>query len=154
MARDKKRTADNLSTGWGSDKDKKSLTPVRHGLYCNPSKVRVDGRSHFARKRRKLRESFLEGFDFTPSPRVRALADGAAVNWILLEALRTSFLRGEVVAPSVLKDYVALSNSLARDLSTLEALVKEGGEGKTLTLAEYINALDSGKLQVVRGEAG
>ena len=58
------------------------------------------------------------------------------------------------MAPSVLKDYVALSNSLARDLSTLEALVKEGGEGKTLTLAEYINALDSGKLQVVRGEAG
>ncbi len=128
----------------------KELAPVRHGLYCDPRKVKLDGRSKLARLRCKLQAAFLEGFDSTPSPRVQALAEGAAVNWIVLTALRNAFLRGEVVAPSVWKDFCAIQNCLDRSLTTLEAMAKEGKEGaKTPTLAEYLEAIRSGRLQAV-----
>lgn len=145
MARVKKGTADTSSTKRPRGKppkpkpESKELTPVRHGLYIQPGKVKVDGRSFFARRRKKLRGAFLADFQAPPSSRVQAIADGAAVNWICIEGFRSAFLRGEVISPSAWKDYIALSNSLARDLMNLEELAKEGsGKDKAPNLEEYL----------------
>jgi len=149
MAKSKKGTTDIVSIG-------RSLRPAkkgRHGLYIDLMHLKIDGRRPLPRKRKQLRRSFLEGFKTPPSARIIALADGAAINWILCEGLRAMVMRGDPLPPSVLKDYAAIYNVLARDLMTLEALAKEGDPGdKAPSLAEYLAEIKSGKLIPVKSE--
>ena len=146
MAGSKRRETDNLSVKHGDghplQPEEKKLAPVRHGLYLRPEKVQVDGRSFLARRRKKLKVLFLADFPTPPSPRIQAIADTAAVNWICLEGFRAAFLRGEAISPSAWKDYTALCNSLSRDLLTLEQLAKgSSGKDSIPDLEEYLETL-------------
>jgi len=133
---------------------KKKKYHVRHGLYCRPDSVRVDGRSYFAKLKKRLKSLFLENFKETPGALIQALADGAAANLIIAKAFQAAFLRGEKLPPSILRDYTGLWNSISRDLATLNQMAKESGNsGKLPILKEYLDALKSGKLQVVDCEA-
>lgn len=136
MAGTKRGTADTASTKRGpKPKPKeKQLATVRaagraqkHGLYCDPKKVQIDGRSFFGQLKRKIKTHFLECFKGTPSALVQALADGAAANLIMAKAFQAAYLRGETLPASILRDYTGLWNSISRDLATLSALAKESG---------------------------
>lgn len=140
-------------------KDKKLATTktagrnMKHGLYCDPSKVLIDGRSFFGKLKRKIKGHFLECFKDTPSALVQTLADGTAANLIIAKAFQAAFLRGEKLPPSILRDYTGLWNSISRDLATLSQMAKESGvKDPVPSLGEYLEALKSGKLQPVEAE--
>jgi len=133
--------------------EEKKLYHVRHGLYCDPSKVRIDGRTFFARLKVKIKGHLLSVFNGDSSPLAQALADGVAANLIMAKSFQTSFLRGEKLPPSILRDYCALWNSVSRDLATLFQMAKESGEKDPApSLSEYLAAIKDGKLQVLDGE--
>ncbi len=152
MAGSKKVTGDTPSAKRRGPKPKpeeKKLAPVRHGLYCDPNKVKVDGRSFFGQLKRKIKGHFLECFKGNPSALVQTLADGTAANLIMAKAFQAAFLRGDKLPPSILRDYVALWNSISRDIATLSVMAKESGNGdKVPSLPEYLEELKSG-MQVV-----
>jgi hypothetical protein len=164
MAGAKKGTADTQSGKRGPKPkprpEEKKLATVKvagrnqkHGLYCDPRKVQIDGRSFFGQLKRKIKTHFLECFTGTPSALVQALADGAAANLIMARAFQSAYLRGEKLPPSILRDYCGLWNSISRDLATLSALAKESGaKDPAPSLGEYLEAIKSGKLQPVEAE--
>jgi hypothetical protein len=127
---------------------------VKHSIYSQASRrnKKYKGNTPEGRQRKRLREEFLS--DFTnPSARIQALADSASFNWVVLEGFRAAYLRGEVLPVSILKDYTALSNALARDLNSLETLARlEKKKEKKLNIEEYIKALKCGKLKVLKKE--
>jgi hypothetical protein len=119
--------------------EEKKLAPVRHGIYCDPSKVRIDGRSFFARLKVKIRGHLLEVFKGDPSPLAQTLADGAAANLIIAKSFQAAFLKGEKLPPSILRDYTGLWNSISRDLLTLSQMAKESGaKDPAPSLEEYL----------------
>jgi hypothetical protein len=145
MAQIKKGTADTQSA---KPKDKKLVTVkeagrnMKHGLYCDPSKVKVDGRSFFGKLKKTIKNHFLESFKGTPSALAQALADGAAANLILAKNFQASFLKGEKLPSSILRDYVGLWNSISRDLQALSQMAKESGaKDSSPDLQEYVEAL-------------
>lgn len=112
----------------------------KHGLYCDPRKVQIDGRSFFGQLKRRIKTHFLECFKGTPSALVQALADGAAANLIMAKAFQAAYLRGEKLPSSILRDYTGLWNSISRDLATLSALAKESGAKAPMpSLNEYVD---------------
>ena len=90
-----------------------------------------------------IRETLLSDFpENEVSPRIQLLADGAAMNSLLLEGCRSVLIRGESVAPNVLKDYVLLSNAVSRDLQALEALARQARKGERApTLEDYLEKI-------------
>lgn len=164
MAGSKKGTADTPSTKRGPKPkpkpEEKKLATVKvagrnqkHGLYCDPNKVKIDGRSFFKQLKRKIKTHFLECFQGTPSALVQALADGAAANLIMAKAFQAAYLRGEKLPASILRDYTGLWNSISRDLATLSALAKESGaKDPAPSLGECLDSIKSGKLQPVEPE--
>ena len=69
------------------------------GLYCDPNKIKIDGRSFFGKLRKKIRGHLLEVFKSDPSPIVQTLAHGTAANVIMAKAFQASFLRGREAPP-------------------------------------------------------
>jgi hypothetical protein len=113
---------------------------MRHGLYCNPALVKVDGRSFFAKLRVKIKGLILDCFPSPPNAIVQALADGAAANLIICRAFQAAFLRGDELPPSILKDFSTLWNGVSRDLCTLNQLAREAGTPEpTPSLQEYLS---------------
>lgn len=145
MAGEKERPGDTQSLV--PRKKIRGMRKQRHGLYCDPNKIAVDGRSFFARLRKKIKGHFLECFEGEPSAIVQTLADGVAANLIIAKSFQAAFLRGNKLPPSILRDYTGLWNSISRDLATLSQMAKESGNGdKTPSLQEHLEALKSGKL--------
>jgi hypothetical protein len=114
---------------------------MKHGLYCDPSRIRIDGRTFFGKLKRKIKGHFLECFKGEPSALIQTLADGAAANLIIAKAFQAAFLRGDKLPSSILRDYVALWNSVSRDLVVLDQAKDLGGKDLTPTLPEYLEAL-------------
>lgn len=166
MAGSKKGTGDTPSTKRGRGRppkpkpEEKKLATVKtagrnqkHGLYCDPNKVKIDGRSFFGQLKRKIKGHFLECFKGEPSAMQQALADGLAANIIMAKAFQASFLRGDKLPPSIMRDYIGLWNSVSRDLATLSAMAKESGNGdKVPSLEAYLQAIKDGKLVPVEAE--
>ncbi len=120
---------------------------MKHGLYCDPSRVKVDGRSFFGKLKKKIKGHFLESFKGTPSALAQALADGTAANLIMAMNFQAAFLRGDQLPPSILRDYTGLWNSISRDIQALSQMAKESGGGKEVpSLGEYLEAMKAGKL--------
>jgi hypothetical protein len=154
----KKSSEDN-----GSKKQLEVRGP-RHGLYCDPNKIKIDGRSFFGKLRKKIRGHLLEVFKGDPSPIVQTLADGTAANVIMAKAFQASFLRGDKLPPTIMRDYATLWNAISRDLATLHQMARESGPqgDKFPLLADYLkmsdeekelfNAKKTGKLVVVEGQ--
>jgi hypothetical protein len=127
---------------------------MRHGLYCDPSRIKIDGRTFFGKLKRKIKGHFLECFKGEPSALIQTLADGAAANLIVAKAFQAAFLRGDKLPSSILRDYTALWNSIARDLATLDQVAKESGaKDSAPSLEEYLERLKAGKLVVVGNKA-
>jgi hypothetical protein len=91
---------------------------------------------------RKVVAHLSEPFLDKPSPFAQTMVDGLAVNIIMAKFFQASFLRGDKMAPSVLRDYTGLWNSISRDLATLSVLAKESGAKDPVpSLSEYLKAL-------------
>jgi hypothetical protein len=148
MTRIKTAAPDNVS---GVPAKRKKL--ATHALYCDPSKVMIPAHSPFGRMIRKIVTHLSESFLEKPSPFAQTMVDGLAVNIIMAKFFQASFLRGDKMAPSVLRDYTGLWNSISRDLATLSALSKEGAKDPAPSLGEYLEAIKSGKLQPVESES-
>ncbi|MDD2901552.1 MAG: hypothetical protein PHU44_03890 [Syntrophales bacterium] len=159
----KRQDTDNLSLkqarGRPPKPEEKKLATVKgagrnmkHGLYCDPAKVKVDGRSFFGKLKKKIRGHFLEGFKGTPSALAQTLADGTAANLIIAKSLQAALLNGEKLPPSILRDYTGLWNSISRDIQALSQMAKDSGaKDPTPTLEEY---LKSGQvIPVTQGKA-
>ncbi len=156
MAGVKKGTADTPSA---KPEDKKLVTVkqagrhMKTGLYCDPSRVKVDGRSFFGKLKKKIKGHFLESFKGTPSALAQALADGTAANMILAMNFQAAFLRGDQLPSSILRDYTGLWNSISRDLQALSQMAKDsGGKDPVPNLQEYLDGLKSGKLVPVEAQ--
>lgn len=157
MAGTKKQNTDTQSV---KPEDKKLVSVkqagknLKHGLYCNPALVRVDGRSFFGKLKKKIKGHFLESFKGTPSALAQALADGTAANLILAMNFQAAFLRGDQLPPSILRDYTGLWNSISRDIQALSQMAKEsGGKDPVPNLQEYLDGIKSGKLVPVQAAA-
>jgi hypothetical protein len=113
----------------------------------------IPAHSPFGRMIRKIVTHLSESFLEKPSPFAQTMVDGLAVNIIMAKFFQASFLRGDKMAPSVLRDYTGLWNSISRDLATLSALAKESGaKDPAPSLGEYLEAIKSGKLHPVEPE--
>jgi hypothetical protein len=108
--------------------DTPSLAPNhKHGLYFAPQKYRIFARSPLGRLKKKIVSLLLEGFKGEIPRPVQILADGLAVNIIIVKHFQGFCLSGEAVPTRTLRDYVTLWNAVSRDLTTLQQFAKENG---------------------------
>jgi hypothetical protein len=160
MAGFKEQDTDTPSVNHAAKPEDKKLVTMKeagrnmkHGLYCDPNKVKIDGRSFFGKMRKSIKTRFLEGFKGTPSALAQTLAEGAATHLIMAMNFQAAFLRGDQIPHSILRDYTGLWNSISRDLQTLSQMAKESGaKDSSPDLQEYVEAVKSGKLVLVEAE--
>ena len=125
----------------------------RHGLYCDPKKVKVDGRSFFGKLKKKIRGHLLEVFKGNANPLAQTLADGTAANLVIAKAFQAAFLRGEVLPTTIMRDYTGLWNAISRDLQALSQMAKDGTPPeKVPSLKEYLDLIAANKLIPVESE--
>jgi hypothetical protein len=116
-------------------------------LYLDLSKWIIPAHSPIGRMKKQIVEHLSSPFLEKPSPFAQTLIDGLAANIIMSKHFQASFLRGNKIPASILRDYTGLWNSISRDLSTLSGMAKESGvKDPVPSLEEY--------LEVVKKEEG
>ena len=125
-----------------------------HGLYFDPAKHRLDQRTRVARTLRDISKSLLALFAHLIPAGAQLIARRAAFKALRLTTFEHNFLGGnETPVDNTEKMYMTLAGSLRADIVVLHQLAKEGSPiEKVPSLAEYLEALRSGKLVI--GEPG
>jgi hypothetical protein len=133
----------------------KPLRKVKHGLYMTLAHHEIDGRSRLAQVLRRATELLLESHkEPAPGP-AQLLAQRCAVKLIRVVAYEAALLGGKVpLGAGTEKDYLMLCNSIRADIMALSSLAREGSAPERVpSLAEYLDALKSGKIMPVEAEA-
>jgi hypothetical protein len=115
---------------------------IRHGLYVDLERYRIDGRSALgqalAKSKGALAEMFVNGPDAAAS---------LLINRIMYKALRLELFEnwdmstGEA-KPTAVQQYIILSNSLRNDLNALISMTGRQVPHKAPDLHEYLAGLE------------
>ncbi len=127
---------------------------VAHGLFFDPRNHYMDGRTRIARIIRDVTKHLLEYFSEPIPAGALLVARQCAYKALRLRAFEHSVLTGDGKAAQTTDEaYLALSNSLTKDVDLLHRMAKEGSpKNPAPTLAEYLEALKAGKLIPVENE--
>jgi hypothetical protein len=124
---------------------------VAHGLFFDPRNHYIDGRTRIARIIRDVTKHLLEHFPEPIPAGALLVARQCAYKALRLRAFEHAVLTGEGEPAKTTDDaYLALSNSLTKDVELLHRLSKESGTPeKVPSLAEYLEAIKAGTLIAV-----
>jgi len=138
--------ADNVKTPGGA-----FPVTVPHLLYRDWRKLRVDGRSWFAKRRKELISALLEPFNGSIPAPARILADITATNLLVARRME-GFLQLAAIPPNTLRDYIALTNCNAANLIRLYQIAQNSAAKPNIPgLDEYLKSLGA---KVVENERG
>ena len=128
--------------------------PLTTVLYLRPNKL--DGRTWPAKDTQKIATALLDGFPNPPPPRVQIIAQLAGFKIFQINCYKSHALAGVIEATETMENYcLALMNSALRDILALEQLARHyAPTERTLTLQEYLRALQEGRLIEVEGGNG
>jgi hypothetical protein len=125
--------------------------PGVHGFYIDP--VKVDGRTRVALLRKNLRNVLLERFSSPVPAAAQILADRASVKILRIAAFEAFILAGNSPSEGTNRNYLALCESVRRDLAMLWQMARDGVGEKVPDLREYLEILRRAeKAQVIRVE--
>jgi len=117
-------------------------TAIKHGLYLELERYRVDGRSALGHALAKSRAALAELFPNGPDAAASILIDR-----IIYKSLRVELFEGFDYAtaqatPGAVQYYVGLSNSLRNDLAALKEMAKaQAPASSDPDLAEYLETM-------------
>ena len=122
-----------------------------HGLFFDPRNHYIDGRTRIARIIRDVTRHLLEYFPDPVSAGALLIARQCAYKALRLRAFEHSVLTGDSEPAKTTDDaYLSLSASLTKDVEVLHRMARESSPiEKVPSLAEYLDALKSGKLVAV-----
>jgi hypothetical protein len=126
---------------------------VAHGLFFDPRRHYLDQRTRIARIIKNAVEHLLDPF---PEPRPAGailIARQCAYKALRLRAFEHAVLTSQgVPAKTTDEAYLALSNSLTKDVELLHRMAREGKPPVPVpSLQEYLQALKEGRLVVAEG---
>jgi hypothetical protein len=124
-----------------------------HGLYLDP--VKVDRRTRIAQLRKGLKAALLERFSAPAPAAAQILADRAAVKILRVAAYEAFVLAGNSPSDKANQDWLNLSESIRKDLTTLCQMARDGGGEKVPDLREYLEILrreDKAQIIEIKGE--
>lgn len=124
---------------------------VPHLLYRDWQKLKVDGRSFYAKRKKELIAALLEPFNGQVSATARILADITSTNLLVARRME-GFLQLSTIPPNTLRDYIALSNCNAANLIRLYQIAQNSAAKPNIPgLDEYLKSLGA---KVVENERG
>ena len=122
---------------------------VPHLLYRDWRKLKVDGRSWFAKRKKELITALLEPFNGKIPATARILADITSTNLLVARRME-GFLQLAAIPPNTLRDYIALTNCNATNLIRLYQMAQNSAVKPNIPgLDEYLKSLGA---KVVQGE--
>lgn len=129
------------------------LARVKHGLYCDYTRLEIDGRTRLGKARNRIRDALLAPFPAPAPAPAQVIADRCALKLIRAASYEVFVLTGNTPARTADIDYLALTNSLRADVQTLHQMARDGGPVERVpSLQEYLAGLKSG--QIVPVEPG
>lgn len=116
---------------------------IRHGLYIDLERYRIDGRSALGQALSKSRAALAAIFpNGQPDPAANALISRIIYKSLKLEIFESwDMATGEASATAV-SQYIVLSNSLRNDLATLMSMVDRKDPPKAPDLHQYLSNLE------------
>jgi hypothetical protein len=122
---------------------------VPHLLYRDWRKLKVDGRSWFAKRKKELIAALLDPFNGDVPVTARILADITSTNLLVARRME-GFLQLAAIPPNTLRDYIALTNCNASNLIRLYQMAQNASEKPKIPgLDEYLKSLGA---KVIEGE--
>jgi len=116
---------------------------ITHGLYCDPSKWEIDGRTLLAKQLNQLRAGLAALFPGGPDKAGALLIDRIVYKGLKLALYEaTDLTSAEGVPPGSEMKYLQMSNSLREDIRLLSAMAKaQAPSPGDPDLKEYLEAL-------------
>ncbi|MDP3181267.1 MAG: hypothetical protein Q8M54_00435 [Desulfobaccales bacterium] len=130
---------------------------VRHGLYCDPAKWDLDGRTTLAKQLHQLRTGLAALFPDGPGRAGALLIDRVVYKSLKLALFEaTDLISMEEVPPGAEQAYLTMSNSFRADLQLLTTMAQHQAPAPgDPDLREYLETLKrAAKAQVVNVERG
>jgi hypothetical protein len=115
---------------------------IKHGLYLDLEKFRIDGRSALGQAISKSRAALSELFPNGPDAAANALISRVVYKSLRCELFETwDMASGEASATSI-QHYITLSNSLRNDLNALMSMADREKPPQAPDLHEYLAGLE------------
>ena len=142
--------------GWDREPLQKDLKApnyvVKHGLYLNLKKYRIDGRSALGQAIAKSKEAMKAMFPEGPSAAASILIGQIIYKTIRLETFMNWDYATAEATPTALQHYTNLSNSLRKDLQVLMDMAKNQSPNQDdPDLKEYLESIKrAAKAEVIK----